>query len=44
MGEPVAISAEHGEGMGDLFEALLPFIEGDEDEAEPPSTPRTRRR
>ena len=25
-GDPVAISAEHGEGMGDLFEALLPLI------------------
>ncbi len=36
-GEPVALSAEHGEGMGDLFEALLPLIEkGDnEDGAEP---------
>ncbi len=27
LGDPVAISAEHGEGMGDLFEALLPLIE-----------------
>jgi GTP-binding protein len=26
-GQPVALSAEHGEGMGDLFEALLPHIE-----------------
>lgn len=26
MGDPVMISAEHGEGMGDLFEALLPLI------------------
>jgi GTP-binding protein len=25
-GDPVAISAEHGEGMGDLFEALLPHL------------------
>jgi GTP-binding protein len=25
-GEPVGVSAEHGEGMGDLFEALLPHI------------------
>jgi GTP-binding protein len=36
LGEPVAISAEHGEGMGDLFEALLPILEplqiDDEDE------------
>ena len=27
-GEPVAISAEHGQGMGDLFEALQPHLEG----------------
>ena len=27
LGDPVAISAEHGEGMGDLFEALLPILE-----------------
>ena len=32
-GEPVAISAEHGEGMGDLFEALQPHLEGLEQEA-----------
>ncbi len=25
MGEPVAISAEHGEGLAELFDALLPF-------------------
>jgi GTP-binding protein len=37
LGEPVAISAEHGEGMADLFEALLPVLEplqSDEDEEE----------
>ena len=37
LGEPVAVSAEHGEGMADLFEALAPFIDGAavaEDEAE----------
>jgi GTP-binding protein len=28
-GAPVAISAEHGEGMADLFEALLPHLEPD---------------
>jgi GTPase len=28
LGEPVALSAEHGEGLGDLFEALRPLIEG----------------
>ena len=38
LGEPVAISAEHGEGVADLFEALLPHLEprqpGEDDEAE----------
>lgn len=27
LGEPVAISAEHGEGVADLFEALRPLVE-----------------
>ena len=31
LGEPVAISAEHGEGVADLFEALLPLVEGNEE-------------
>jgi len=31
LGEPVAISAEHGEGVADLFEALLPHVERDEE-------------
>ena len=32
LGEPIAFSAEHGEGIGDLFEALQPLIgEPDED-------------
>lgn len=38
LGDPVAISAEHGEGMGDLFEALLPHLDEKQkamDEAEP---------
>ncbi len=26
VGEPIAISAEHGEGMGELFNALEPFL------------------
>ena len=34
LGEPIAISAEHGEGVVDLFESIRPFVERDEDEAE----------
>jgi GTP-binding protein len=34
LGDPIAFSAEHGEGMGDLFEALLPHIERDDIEEE----------
>jgi GTP-binding protein len=36
-GEPIALSAEHGEGLGDLFEQLLPHFdrpEGEEPERE----------
>ncbi len=31
-GDPVAVSAEHGVGMADLFEAIRPFVEKDEEE------------
>ena len=31
-GEPVPFSAEHGEGVVDLFQALRPFLEGDEED------------
>jgi GTP-binding protein len=34
LGEPVAISAEHGEGVADLFEALRPHVEHEHFEAE----------
>jgi GTPase len=34
LGEPLAISAEHGEGVVDLFEALRPFIEREDVEEE----------
>ena len=41
LGEPIPISAEHGEGMGDLFDALAPRIEGvvpaEEQDVEPDS-------
>ena len=42
LGDPVQISAEHGEGMADLFEALAPHIDkpvaevADDDDAPPP--------
>jgi GTP-binding protein len=36
LGEPIALSAEHGEGVADLFQALAPLVEreGDEEEEE----------
>ena len=37
LGDPIAISAEHGEGVVDLFEALRPIVEredGEEDDAD----------
>lgn len=41
LGEPVAISAEHGEGLADLYDALAPFEKKQEDtpEAENEHTP-----
>jgi GTPase len=39
-GDPVQLSAEHGEGVADLFEALLPHLEGrGEQEAEDEDNP-----
>jgi GTP-binding protein len=35
LGEPIAISAEHGEGIVDLFEQLRPHVEREEEEEEP---------
>ncbi|MFL6721496.1 MAG: ribosome biogenesis GTPase Der [Sphingomonas sp.] len=32
LGEPIAVSAEHGEGIADLFQALQPLVEREEDE------------
>lgn len=34
LGDPVPFSAEHGEGIADLFEALLPYIDREEEEGE----------
>ena len=42
-GDPVLISAEHGTGMGDLFEALAPYIRTREDENEPAADTKKRR-
>jgi GTPase len=42
LGEAIAMSAEHGEGVVDLFEHLRPFIERDEpEEAEDPEADPT---
>ena len=34
LGDPIGISAEHGEGVGDLFEQLLPHFEREEGEGD----------
>ena len=34
LGDPIAISAEHGEGVADLFSALLPHVEHEHFEAD----------
>jgi GTP-binding protein len=36
LGEPLAVSAEHGEGIADLFEALRPLIEREAEEVDEP--------
>ena len=48
-GEPIPLSAEHGLGMGDLFESLRPYIvppksEDDEDEGLPERKKRRRKK
>ncbi len=44
LGDPVPLSAEHGEGLADLFEALMPYFpdpneDGDSEEEEDPNKP-----
>ena len=44
LGDPVPLSAEHGEGLADLFEALMPYFpdpneDGDGEEEEDPNKP-----
>jgi GTP-binding protein len=34
LGDPIAVSAEHGEGLSDLFQAILPLVEAVEQEGE----------
>ena len=34
LGDPIPFSAEHGEGVADLFEALLPHVEREDEEEE----------
>ncbi|MCP1471217.1 GTP-binding protein [Sphingobium sp. OAS761] len=34
LGDPVPFSAEHGQGLADLFQALLPHIDRDDEEVE----------
>jgi GTPase len=41
LGEPVAISAEHGEGLADLYEALLAALPAATEPAEPDVSPAT---
>jgi GTPase len=40
LGEPVAISAEHGEGIADLFDAIRPHVEHEHFEIEDEDTER----
>src|SRR6476659_5507189 len=42
LGDPIAISAEHGEGVADLFSALLPLVEredGEDEDDDPDADP-----
>ncbi len=39
LGDPIALSAEHGEGMADLFEALRPYHEALEGDGEATAAP-----
>lgn len=44
LGDPIPFSAEHGEGVADLFEALLPHVdrEDEEEEADDADSPDAR--
>src|SRR5205823_1698870 len=42
LGDPVAISAQHGEGMGELYESLRPYAAEAEEDHAPPELPEDR--
>src|SRR5207237_6520000 len=42
LGDPVAISAQHGEGMGELYERLRPYAAEAEEDHAPPELPEDR--
>ncbi|GAB4065917.1 ribosome biogenesis GTPase Der [Ancylobacter sonchi] len=44
LGDPVELSAEHGEGMGELVRALMPCFPDDADEEEEPEAEEGNRR
>jgi GTP-binding protein len=35
LGEPIPLSAEHGEGLGGLYDAIRPFIDAEREQPEP---------
>jgi GTP-binding protein len=42
LGEPIAISAEHGVGLGDLYDAMLPWLDPyDDEEVDAAASPET---
>jgi len=43
LGDPVAISAQHGEGMGELYESLRPYAAEAEEDHALPELPEDRR-
>jgi GTPase len=36
LGEPIPLSAEHGEGLGLLYDAIRPFVDAEREQPEPP--------
>ncbi|HWE72132.1 MAG TPA: ribosome biogenesis GTPase Der [Stellaceae bacterium] len=42
LGEPIPLSAEHGEGLGELYSALAPLVREGQDDSPQSSPPRKR--